>query len=92
MQEKIPHVLQGQIELELRKIPYSDLCESLDRLDVAISFLKSVGTEKPQTLLYNFMTKVLKMEKSFPSQKVRDPFYLFEMLFSVNMHVLMKIV
>ncbi|VDI81602.1 Hypothetical predicted protein [Mytilus galloprovincialis] len=72
VQEKIPHVLQGQIELELRKIPFSDLCESLDILDVAISFLKSVGTEKPQTLLYNFMTKVLKMEKSFPSQKAQQ--------------------
>ncbi|XP_052087598.1 E3 ubiquitin-protein ligase rnf213-alpha-like isoform X5 [Mytilus californianus] len=71
-QIRIPQATKVQICSELRKMSYPDLCESLDKLDIAISFLKSVGPEKPDHLLSDFMTKTLKTERPFPSQKAQQ--------------------
>lgn len=57
----------NQISEEIRAYP--DLCETLDKLDITISFLKSVGGEGNMSL-EKFMTQTLKMENPFPSQKV----------------------
>ena len=50
---------------------YPELCDGLDKLDIAISFLKSVGSD-PESSLYDFMSNTLKMENPFPSPKVRE--------------------
>ncbi|VDH91002.1 Hypothetical predicted protein, partial [Mytilus galloprovincialis] len=71
-QIRIPQATKVQICSELRKMSYPDLCESLDKLDIAISFLKSVGPENPDHLLSDFMTKTLKTERPFPSQKAQQ--------------------
>jgi hypothetical protein len=57
----------NQISEEMRAYP--DLCETLDKLDITISFLKSVGSDGNLSL-EKFMTQTLKMENPFPSQKV----------------------
>jgi hypothetical protein len=69
LQEKLKPAVQSQICGELRLKSYPDLCESLDKLDIAISFLKSVGSD-PESSLYYFMTSTLKMYNPLPSQKV----------------------
>jgi hypothetical protein len=40
-----------------------------NKLDIAISFMKSVGSD-PESSLYHFMSNTLKMDKPFPSPKV----------------------
>ena len=61
--------VKHQISAEIRSLP--DLCQSLDNLDVSISFLKSVGGD-PEHNLHGFMSETLKMENPLLSQKVGD--------------------
>ncbi|XP_052239407.1 E3 ubiquitin-protein ligase rnf213-alpha-like [Dreissena polymorpha] len=72
--EKIPQEhLSGdigrKIRDELRELP--DVCESLDSLDVAISFLKTTGGD-PTAKLSLFMKATLRMENAVRSQKARQ--------------------
>ena len=69
IQDRLNPAVQSQICGELRLKSYPDLCESLDKLDIAISFLKSVGSD-PESSLHYFMTSTLKMNNPLPSQKV----------------------
>jgi hypothetical protein len=69
IQDRLNPAVQSQICGELRLKSYPDLCESLDKLDIAISFMKSVGSD-PESSLYHFMSNTLKMDKPFPSPKV----------------------
>jgi hypothetical protein len=71
LQNRLSPAVQSQICGELRLKSYPDLCESLDKLDIAIGFLKSVGSD-PESFLYHFMTDTLKMENPFLSQKVTE--------------------
>lgn len=48
---------------------YPDICDSLKKLDIAISFLKSVGGDIEMNL-ESFMSATLQIESPFPSQKV----------------------
>ncbi|XP_056014152.1 E3 ubiquitin-protein ligase rnf213-alpha-like isoform X2 [Ostrea edulis] len=68
-QEPLTLAVANQISEEIRAYP--DLCETLDKLDITISFLKSVGGEGNMSL-EKFMTQTLKMENPFPSQKARS--------------------
>ena len=70
-QDRLNPAVQSQICGELRLKSYPDLCESLDKLDIAISFLKSVGSD-PESSLYHFMSNTLKMDKPFPSPKAEQ--------------------
>ncbi|CAC5361652.1 RNF213 [Mytilus coruscus] len=70
-QERINTTIQSQIHNELQKREFSDLCDSLVKLDIAISFLKSVGSD-PDSLLFDFMCKTLKMDNPFPSLKAQQ--------------------
>ena len=69
LQEKLKPAVQSQICGEVRLKSYPDLCESLDKLDITISFLKSVGSD-PESFLHDFMSNTLKMDNPLPSQKV----------------------
>eukprot|EP00105_Crassostrea_gigas_P007930 XP_011422347.1 PREDICTED: E3 ubiquitin-protein ligase rnf213-alpha isoform X2 [Crassostrea gigas] len=68
-QEPLTPVVANQICEETRAYP--DLCETLDKLEITISFLKSVKGD-PNMSLEKFMTQTLKMENPFPSQKARS--------------------
>ena len=68
-QEILRLAVKHQISAEIRSLP--DLCQSLDNLDVSISFLKSVGGD-PEHNLHGFMSETLKMENPLLSQKVGD--------------------
>lgn len=57
------------IREEMRKKSVPELSEGLDKLDIAISFLRSVGAES-NGLLSSFMTDMLKIDQPLPSQKV----------------------
>ncbi|CAC5391523.1 RNF213 [Mytilus coruscus] len=70
-QTRINNSVHSQICGELQVRSYTDLCESLDKLDIAVKFLKSVGTD-PESYLSDFMTKTLKMDNPFPSQKAQQ--------------------
>ncbi|CAC5415239.1 RNF213 [Mytilus coruscus] len=70
-QERLHSAIQAQISEELNKTSYSDLCQGLDILDIAISFLKSVKTS-PELNLNEFMTKTLKIESKLPSYKAQQ--------------------
>ncbi|VDI22412.1 Hypothetical predicted protein [Mytilus galloprovincialis] len=70
-QTRINNSVHSQICGELQVRSYTELCESLDKLDIAIKFLKSVGTD-PKSCLSDFMTKTLKMDNPFPSQKAQQ--------------------
>ncbi|KAK3588410.1 hypothetical protein CHS0354_015930 [Potamilus streckersoni] len=66
LDEKIPQVAlnsgaKHKISEEFRSLP--DLCQALDNLDIAISFLKSIGGN-PESDLDKFMVETLKMEQS----------------------------
>ncbi|CAC5422253.1 RNF213 [Mytilus coruscus] len=69
-QERISPAVVGQIEEELRSKTFPDLCGSMDTLDIAISFLKSVGAE-PESLLNDFIVNILKIDHYFVSQKAQ---------------------
>ncbi|KAK3585578.1 hypothetical protein CHS0354_036765 [Potamilus streckersoni] len=74
LQEKIPQEplstgLKRKISEEFRSLP--DLCQALDNLDIAISFLKSIGGN-PENNLDTFMVETLKMEQSLYSPKARQ--------------------
>ena len=60
---------QIQIELHNDQKTFPDLCNSMDKLDIAIGFLKSVGSD-PEILLNDFMVNTLKIDNTFVSQKV----------------------
>lgn len=68
LQERLHHAVQSQICGELRTKSFPELCESLDKLDIAISFLKSVGSD-PESSLVDFMSNI-KIDNPFPSPKV----------------------
>ncbi|KAK3585590.1 hypothetical protein CHS0354_036776 [Potamilus streckersoni] len=66
LEEKIPQVplssgAKHKISEEFHSLP--DLCQALDNLDIAISFLKSIGGN-PESDLDKFMVETLKMEQS----------------------------
>ncbi|VDI18579.1 Hypothetical predicted protein, partial [Mytilus galloprovincialis] len=67
-QERISPAVLGQIQEELRTKRLPELCDSIDHLDIAISFLKSVGCD-PENPLSDFMINILKLGASFVSQK-----------------------
>ncbi|CAG2226879.1 RNF213 [Mytilus edulis] len=69
-QERISPAVVGQIEEELRSKTFPDLCGSMDTLDIAISFLKSVGAD-PESLLNDFIVNILKIDHFFVSQKAQ---------------------
>nr|XP_022293483.1 E3 ubiquitin-protein ligase rnf213-alpha-like isoform X1 [Crassostrea virginica] len=68
-QEPLTLAVATQICEEIRAYP--DLCDTLDKLEITISFLKSVKGD-PSMPLEKFMTEVLKMKNPFPSQKARS--------------------
>lgn len=69
LKERLNPAVRSQIcgELHMRNLP--ELCDSLDNLDVTISFLKSVGSN-PSMSLNDFMENTLKIDKPFISTKV----------------------
>ncbi|XP_052062678.1 E3 ubiquitin-protein ligase rnf213-alpha-like isoform X2 [Mytilus californianus] len=69
-QERLHHAVQSQICGELRTKSFPELCESLDKLDIAISFLKSVGSD-PNSSLADFMSNI-KIDNPFPSPKAKQ--------------------
>ncbi|KAK3585587.1 hypothetical protein CHS0354_036774 [Potamilus streckersoni] len=74
LQEKIPQVqlstgVKHKISEEFHSLP--DLCQALDNLDIAISFLKSIGGN-PDNNLDKFMVETLKMEHSLYSPKAKQ--------------------
>lgn len=73
-QERLHHAVQSQICGELRTKSFPELCESLDKLDIAISFLKSVGSD-PDSSLADFMSNI-KIDNPFPSPKVISVIYM----------------
>ncbi|KAK3610844.1 hypothetical protein CHS0354_015701 [Potamilus streckersoni] len=60
-QEPLNSEVKHKISEEFRSLP--DLCQALDNLDIAISFLKSIGGN-PESDLDKFMVETLKMEQS----------------------------
>ncbi|XP_052243455.1 E3 ubiquitin-protein ligase RNF213-like [Dreissena polymorpha] len=68
-QEHLNPAVKKQIFEELRSLP--DVCESLDNLDIAISFLKTTGGD-PAMPLHRFIEETLQMDKSLLSQKARQ--------------------
>ncbi|KAL3881507.1 hypothetical protein ACJMK2_027939 [Sinanodonta woodiana] len=74
LQEKIPQEslsigVKHKISEEFRSLP--DLCQALDNLDIAISFLKSIGGN-PGNNIDKFMVETLKMEQSLYSPKAKQ--------------------
>ncbi|XP_063442805.1 E3 ubiquitin-protein ligase RNF213-like [Mytilus trossulus] len=69
-QERLNPAVRSQIcgELHMRNLP--ELCDSLDNLDIAISFLKSVGPN-PSMSLSDFMENTLKIDKPLISTKAK---------------------
>ncbi|KAL3881537.1 hypothetical protein ACJMK2_027969, partial [Sinanodonta woodiana] len=73
LDEKIPQVplnsgAKHKISEEFRSLP--DLCQALDNLDIAISFLKSIGGD-PESDLDKFMVETLKMEQSLHNNSAK---------------------
>ncbi|KAL3881508.1 hypothetical protein ACJMK2_027940, partial [Sinanodonta woodiana] len=74
LQEKIPQEslsigVKHKISEEFRSLP--DLCQALDNLDIAISFLKSIGGN-PGNNIDKFMVETLKMKQSLYSSKAKQ--------------------
>ncbi|XP_041350668.1 E3 ubiquitin-protein ligase rnf213-alpha-like [Gigantopelta aegis] len=69
-QEALSPTVRLQVSAELRaSLP--DICDSIDNLDIAVCFLKSLGDDGSQSL-QQFMTDVLKMKQTIASQKARQ--------------------
>ncbi|KAK6168602.1 hypothetical protein SNE40_019800 [Patella caerulea] len=62
-------VLKHQLSEEIQKLP--DICDSLNNLDIANSFLKSLGGN-PEGSLHQFMSDTLKMRTTVLSQTARN--------------------
>ncbi|XP_076466869.1 E3 ubiquitin-protein ligase rnf213-alpha-like [Babylonia areolata] len=74
VREKIPQEClspaeRRQIVEDLRDLP--DICQSIDNLNTALSFLKALGGA-PATYLDDFMTKALKMTRTIFSRKAQQ--------------------
>ncbi|XP_050390801.2 E3 ubiquitin-protein ligase RNF213 [Patella vulgata] len=74
LRNKIPQVslklvLKHQLCEEIQKLP--DICDSLNNLDIANSFLKSLGGD-PEANLHQFMSGTLKMKTTIFSQTARN--------------------
>ncbi|XP_053396018.1 E3 ubiquitin-protein ligase rnf213-alpha-like [Mercenaria mercenaria] len=72
--EKIPQIClttaeKTRICSELKTLP--EICQSLDNLDITVSFLKTTGGN-PDENLHEFMTETLQMDLSLHSQKARQ--------------------
>ncbi|XP_061169142.1 E3 ubiquitin-protein ligase RNF213-like [Saccostrea echinata] len=67
-QEPLAPVVVHQICTEFKSYP--DICDALKKLDIAISFLKSVGGDIEMNL-ESFMSQTLQIENPFPTQKVK---------------------
>ncbi|VDI23651.1 Hypothetical predicted protein [Mytilus galloprovincialis] len=69
-QERVSPAVFDQIkkDVHIKKLP--ELCDSIDHLDIAISFLRSVAFD-PESLLSDFMINILKLEGPVVSQTVR---------------------
>ncbi|XP_052061725.1 E3 ubiquitin-protein ligase RNF213-like [Mytilus californianus] len=69
-QERLNPAVRSQIcgEVHMRNLP--ELCDSLDNLDITISFLKSVGSN-PNMSLSDFMENTLKIDKPLISTKAK---------------------
>ncbi|CAG2252468.1 RNF213 [Mytilus edulis] len=67
-EERLSPAVRSQICAEIRMKPAADLWESLDKLDIAISFLKSVGSD-PDSSLCDFITNTLKIDNPFSSPR-----------------------
>ncbi|XP_052062754.1 E3 ubiquitin-protein ligase rnf213-alpha-like isoform X2 [Mytilus californianus] len=70
-QERLSPAVRSQICAEIRMKHAADLWESLDKLDIAISFLKSVGSD-PDNSLSDFITNTLKIDNPFSSPKAQQ--------------------
>ncbi|XP_063441660.1 E3 ubiquitin-protein ligase rnf213-alpha-like [Mytilus trossulus] len=70
-QERLSPAVRSQICAEIRMKPAADLWESLDKLDIAISFLKSVGSD-PDSSLSDFITNTLKIDNPLLSPKAQQ--------------------
>ncbi|CAC5380698.1 RNF213 [Mytilus coruscus] len=70
-QEKISAPVLSQIQKDLNQKPFPELCDTMDKLDIAISFLKSVGSD-PESPLSDFMVNILKIDDSLVSQKAQQ--------------------
>ncbi|VDI83555.1 Hypothetical predicted protein [Mytilus galloprovincialis] len=70
-EERLNPAVRSQICAEIRMKPAADLWESLDKLDIAISFLKSVGSD-PDSSLSDFITNTLKIDNPFSSPKAQQ--------------------
>ncbi|KAH3728216.1 hypothetical protein DPMN_054167 [Dreissena polymorpha] len=68
-QEHLNSAVKKQICEELRSLP--DVCETLDNLNIAISFLKTTGGN-PAMPIHRFIEETLRMDKSLLSQKARQ--------------------
>ncbi|VDI81905.1 Hypothetical predicted protein [Mytilus galloprovincialis] len=70
-QERLSAPILSQIQVDLKQNTFPELCDHMDKLDIAISFLKSVGSD-PESPLSNFMVNILQIDSSFISQKVQQ--------------------
>ncbi|VDH89970.1 Hypothetical predicted protein [Mytilus galloprovincialis] len=70
-QERISASLLSQIQTDLIQKTFPEVCDSIDKLDIAISFMKSVGCD-PESPLSDFMINILKIDESLVSQKAQQ--------------------
>ncbi|XP_076467024.1 E3 ubiquitin-protein ligase RNF213-like [Babylonia areolata] len=68
-QECLSPAERRQIVEDLRDLP--DICQSIDNLNTALSFLKALGGA-PSTFLHDFMTRTLKMTRTIYSRKAQQ--------------------
>lgn len=69
IQERLSQLIQSQIRAEVSQKPFPDLCDSLQNIDIAISFLKSVSTIRTSSFS-DFMIQTLQLGDSCFGQKV----------------------
>ncbi|CAG2194988.1 unnamed protein product [Mytilus edulis] len=70
-QERISPAVLTQIREELQEISFPAICGSMDKLDIAISFMKSIGVDE-NMLLSDFIVQTLKMDRTFASNKAQQ--------------------
>lgn len=68
-QERISPTILSQIREELQEKSFPEICESIDKLDIAITFMKSIGADHTESLC-EFLVQTLKIENAIISRKV----------------------
>ncbi|VDI52044.1 Hypothetical predicted protein [Mytilus galloprovincialis] len=70
-QDKISHVVMGQIKNEMSRLQYPDLCDHIQNVDIAINFLKSLGRIEPGSSFNDFVVDTLQLDDPCLNQKLK---------------------